>query len=113
MLLLVAPAVTKKKLALKNVSSRTVMILVNGIQRTSVLSCGIFSTVVKNRVSTFVYSQLVTGLKWMCGIISGKKISQFLHYTLPTKERQYIEITHGCLFLNFCHCAKVKLFKRN
>src|SRR3954467_11453142 len=113
MLLLVAPVVMKKKHVLKNVFSRIVMSLVNGTRRTSVLSCGIFSTVVKTRANTSVYSPLVTGLKWMYGIIYGKKTFLFLPYILHTKEKLFTVIIHGCLFPSFSSCAKVKRLKEN
>src|SRR3954452_14371533 len=108
-----APVVMKKKHVLKSVFSRIVMNLVNGTRRTSVLSCGIFSTVVKTRANTSVYSPSVTGPKWMYGIISGKKTFLFLRYILHTKEKLFTVIIPGCRFPNSSSCAKVKKLKEN
>src|SRR5689334_14822589 len=93
-------AATKKKHVLKNASSRTATNLVSGIPKTSVRSCGIFSTVVRTRASTSVYSQSVTGPKWMFGITSGRKTFLFHHYILLTKEKLFTVTIHGCRYQN-------------
>ena len=49
------PVAMKKKHVLKNVFSRTAMILVSGTRKTSALSCGIFSTAEKTRATLPVF----------------------------------------------------------
>lgn len=67
----------------------------NGIQKTSVLSFGIYSMEEKNRAKISVYSQFPTGQKWMCGSISRKKKSKFHPFILHTSVKYLTVVEFG------------------